>query len=370
MEAAAEPRTSVTHPLSISWVLPEALVERAAGPLATAERDILDALIEAGPRACSPAAALAHATPLPLLDAGGNVVRGPARPLLPGRRRGNLALSSMPGKRVRVESGPVNGRASVKRDLALDFCRLAALGFRAVVCCIGAEEMDFLGAPLARYEEVARSNAIEVVRIPLVEGSHPDRPSDLDPVLERIREVTDAGGNVLVHCRGGLGRAGVVACCYLLRTGLIRSKLPPDDRDDVPGPWSRSLRYDQARAMETLGESMRTAPAYAAKQGASSPRRIAGRWTEGPYAVPAAERNARELLADGDLCGRTRVADGIEWADAVACDGSGSCRFEASECDASARAIQYVRLRRSHKAIETRQQEAFIHEYARYLRHC
>lgn len=36
---------------------------------------------------------------------------------------GNLALSSCPGKKVRL-SGPVRGRAAINRDLDLDFARL------------------------------------------------------------------------------------------------------------------------------------------------------------------------------------------------------------------------------------------------------
>jgi len=36
---------------------------------------------------------------------------------------GRLALSSCPGKKVRLHSGPVNGRAAISRDLDMDFKR-------------------------------------------------------------------------------------------------------------------------------------------------------------------------------------------------------------------------------------------------------
>lgn len=45
---------------------------------------------------------------------------------------GNLALSSCPGKKVRL-SGPVRGRASINRDLDLDFQRLRSFGITTVV---------------------------------------------------------------------------------------------------------------------------------------------------------------------------------------------------------------------------------------------
>lgn len=46
--------------------------------------------------------------------------------------KGNLCLSSCPGKKVRL-SGPVKGRASINRDLDLDFERLASFGITMVV---------------------------------------------------------------------------------------------------------------------------------------------------------------------------------------------------------------------------------------------
>lgn len=35
-----------------------------------------------------------------------------------------------------------------------------------------------------------------------------------------VRDYTLRGINVLAHCRGGVGRAGLVACCWMLLLGL------------------------------------------------------------------------------------------------------------------------------------------------------
>jgi len=48
------------------------------------------------------------------------------------RPRGNLGLSSCPGKKVRLD-GPINGRAKIVRDLDMDFDRLHKLGFTRVI---------------------------------------------------------------------------------------------------------------------------------------------------------------------------------------------------------------------------------------------
>ena len=45
---------------------------------------------------------------------------------------GNLALSSCPGKKVRL-TGPIRGRAAINRDLDLDFSRMKSLGITTLV---------------------------------------------------------------------------------------------------------------------------------------------------------------------------------------------------------------------------------------------
>ena len=58
-------------------------------------------------------------------------------------------------------------------------------------------------------------------RLPMPEGLAPLDPALLDDVLLTvINNYTLHGTSVLVHCRGGVGRAGVVACCWLIRLGL------------------------------------------------------------------------------------------------------------------------------------------------------
>lgn len=47
-------------------------------------------------------------------------------------RKGNLCLSSCPGKKVRL-SGPVRGRAAINRDLDLDFKRMKSFGITMLV---------------------------------------------------------------------------------------------------------------------------------------------------------------------------------------------------------------------------------------------
>ncbi|KAI0305419.1 protein-tyrosine phosphatase-like protein [Multifurca ochricompacta] len=139
----------------------------------------------------------------------------PASPAL-----GNLYLSSCPGKKVRL-TGPVRGRGAVCRDLNQDLRRIKALGVGCIVCCLDDEELSFLGAPWPEYSHAARELGLDILRIPIPEGLAPASLEQFDAHLTRLVSIyTLTGIPVLAHCRGGVGRAGLVACCWMLKLGL------------------------------------------------------------------------------------------------------------------------------------------------------
>ncbi|PSS30946.1 hypothetical protein PHLCEN_2v2515 [Hermanssonia centrifuga] len=58
-------------------------------------------------------------------------------------------------------------------------------------------------------------------RLPTPEGLAPASVTTFDEHLTRLIDAyTLQGIPVLVHCRGGVGRAGLVACCWTLKLGL------------------------------------------------------------------------------------------------------------------------------------------------------
>jgi protein-tyrosine phosphatase len=121
---------------------------------------------------------------------------------------------------VRLD-GPVKGRSAVCRNLATDLKRMKDLGVRCVVCCLDDEELEFLGASWSEYSSAAEEVGLDVLRIPIPEGLGPLTPLTLDTHLSKlIKKYTLNGIPVLVHCRGGVGRAGLIACCWALKLGL------------------------------------------------------------------------------------------------------------------------------------------------------
>lgn len=95
-----------------------------------------------------------------------------------------------------------------------------------------------LGAPWPKYAKAAQQAGLDVLRhvnfhilrispaknihrLPMPEGLAPISPAYLDGHLNQIMDqYTFKGISVLVHCRGGVGRAGVVACCWLIKLGI------------------------------------------------------------------------------------------------------------------------------------------------------
>lgn len=90
-----------------------------------------------------------------------------------------------------------------------------------------------------------------VARIPIPEGLPPNDPAALDSHLSKLIDAyTLRGSAVLVHCRGGVGRAGIVACCWMLKLGLcgwLDSEdvaFPPEELDKANSELDRTAAVD------------------------------------------------------------------------------------------------------------------------------
>ncbi|KAI0356307.1 phosphatases II, partial [Trametes cingulata] len=133
---------------------------------------------------------------------------------------GNLYMSSCPGKKVRLD-GPVRGRSTVCRDLRADLRRIKDVGVACIVCLLDDNELQSLGVTWTEYVQVAGELGIDLLRMPIPEGLPPNDPALLDSHLSKLIEAyTLRGFAILVHCRGGVGRAGIIACCWMLKLGL------------------------------------------------------------------------------------------------------------------------------------------------------
>jgi protein-tyrosine phosphatase len=118
----------------------------------------------------------------------------------------------------------------VCRDLAIDLQRFKSLGVGALVCCLSDAELGVIGVQWEEYMKEAAKLGLDLVRVPMVEGNCPTSQEYLDAWLEEVvYHCTLKGINVLVHCRGGVGRAGTIAACWLAKMGLVDEFRPPNE---------------------------------------------------------------------------------------------------------------------------------------------
>ena len=91
-------------------------------------------------------------------------------------------------------------------------------GVHTVVSLLTPEEEHALDIENESTE--ARHLGINFLSLPIPDRQVPISRTELTAVLERIDIELAAGKNVLVHCRQGIGRSGLLAACLLLTKGI------------------------------------------------------------------------------------------------------------------------------------------------------
>lgn len=127
---------------------------------------------------------------------------------------GTIGLTFCPGK-----AGDSLYGSPWARDLDLDIERLAAWGASKVVTLMEASEFALLGVPDLGHK--IQAAGLDWVHLPIRDVSVPDAAfidtwANLTKALQRslLR-----GDKIVFHCRGGLGRTGLVASLLLLDLG-------------------------------------------------------------------------------------------------------------------------------------------------------
>jgi ADP-ribosyl-[dinitrogen reductase] hydrolase len=111
-------------------------------------------------------------------------------------------------------------RKSWDRDLALDLDAIRQWGAAAVVTLLEPNELTLLGVERLG-DEVLRRHMMWF-HLPIVDVSIPDEEfeQEWDIAGEELRSILRRGGDVLIHCRGGLGRAGTISARLLIELGM------------------------------------------------------------------------------------------------------------------------------------------------------
>lgn len=166
---------------------------------------------------------------------------------------GQIGLTLCPGKQGASEFG-----APWTRDLAIDLKTVADWGADLVLTLIEDHEFDLL---LVRgLGEAVRARGMEWLHFPIrdVDVPDPDSEGRWRGVSRLIHDRLERGGKVLIHCRGGLGRAGIIAALLLMERGetagqaidLVRAARPGAVETRAQEDWLRDQDMGRERSLQ------------------------------------------------------------------------------------------------------------------------
>jgi protein-tyrosine phosphatase len=163
--------------------------------------------------------------------------------LLPG---GQLGLTFAPGK---VQPNPMSGEAW-NRDIDADLRRIRShYGAHILVGLI--EDHEFRELDILALPETANDMAIDYRRFPVPDFGTPEDVAGFYQLIDELVDELDAQKTIVVHCKGGLGRAGTLAASVLVRAGVLPEVAITAVRGTRPGAIENSAQesfvYELAR---------------------------------------------------------------------------------------------------------------------------
>ena len=91
-------------------------------------------------------------------------------------------------------------------------------GVNSVLSLLTSEEERDLDLREEALE--ARKLGLEFSSFPIADRQVPRSEAKLGEALEKMNRALSSGKNIVVHCRQGVGRSGLVAACLLIKTGM------------------------------------------------------------------------------------------------------------------------------------------------------
>ena len=143
---------------------------------------------------------------------------------------GRIGITFCPGKHDNAAS-----TGAWARDLSADLDVIAAWGARMVLTLVEPAELEALRVPHLGVE--IRRLGFDWRHLPIADYSVPTEAFEKQWEVHGrdIRALLRNGADVLVHCKGGLGRAGMIAARLLVELGMAPDQAIREVRRARPG---------------------------------------------------------------------------------------------------------------------------------------
>jgi ADP-ribosyl-[dinitrogen reductase] hydrolase len=164
---------------------------------------------------------------------------------------GSIGMTFCPGK---VQYDAMSG--AWHRDLTKDLRVIADVGIQAVVTLVTGQELNALQVP--DLGEQTRSLGMEWYHLPILDGGIPDAAFERQwqTVGPRLHAFLDEKKSVLVHCKGGLGRAGTIAARLLIEAGENATTAIGKVREAREGAIENDRQSDFLHGLERRGGAL------------------------------------------------------------------------------------------------------------------
>ena len=149
-------------------------------------------------------------------------------PTLKVKGGGKIGVVRLPGA-----TGDLDGDLAVLLDWPAD----------AVVSMTETAEMAALGSDA--LGSLLRQNGIAWFHFPIRDFSIPDTEAtgQWPDLARQLHKVLDRGGSLLLHCRGGRGRSGMIALRLMIERGTEPQTALEDLRAIVPGAVETEAQF-------------------------------------------------------------------------------------------------------------------------------
>lgn len=130
-----------------------------------------------------------------------------------------IGMTICPGKQ-----GPSTYGGPWKRDLGADIAVIREWGCSILLTFMEPGELE--SYRVTNLGDVAAAAGIRWIHIPITDGDPPDdRFEAVWPVISReVVMALRSGKRIVINCRGGLGRTGMIACLLLIELGEAPQK--------------------------------------------------------------------------------------------------------------------------------------------------